>query len=56
MLLREEGGTRSLPIWIGAQEAASIASALEDEVPPRPMTHDLLAAVLTLIDPVDGWS
>ena len=28
LLLREEGGTRSLPIWIGNQEAAAIASAL----------------------------
>ncbi len=50
LLLREEGGTRSLPIWIGNQEAAAIASALEDEVPARPMTHDLLAAVLTLVE------
>ena len=33
LLLREEDGTRCLPIWIGNQEAAAIASALEDEVP-----------------------
>lgn len=54
LLLKEEDGTRSLPIWIGNQEAAAIASALEDEVPARPMTHDLLAAVLTMVEPGVG--
>ncbi len=46
LLLGEEGGTRSLPIWIGSTEAAAIASALEGEQPQRPMTHDLLATVV----------
>ncbi|AQP47023.1 hypothetical protein BW730_05335 [Tessaracoccus aquimaris] len=54
LLLREQDGTRCLPIWIGNQEAAAIAAALEDEVPERPMTHDLLAAVLTLVEPDMG--
>lgn len=54
LLLREEEGSRSLPIWIGNQEAAAIASALENEVPQRPMTHDLLAAVLSLVEPDVG--
>ncbi|AQP52288.1 bifunctional nuclease family protein [Tessaracoccus flavescens] len=54
LLLREEDGTRCLPIWIGNQEAAAIASALEDEVPERPLTHDLLAAVMTLLEPDMG--
>lgn len=54
LLLREQGGTRCLPVWIGNQEAAAIATALEGEAPPRPLTHDLLAAVLTELDPGPG--
>ena len=46
LLLGEEGGTRSLPVWIGSTEAAAIASALEGEKPQRPMTHDLLATIV----------
>lgn len=42
LVLSEEGGTRTLPIVIGAFEAQSIAIALEKEIkPPRPLTHDL---------------
>ncbi|MFT3886717.1 MAG: bifunctional nuclease family protein [Arachnia sp.] len=51
LLLGEEGGTRSLPIWIGSGEAAAIAAALEDEVPQRPMTHDLLATLAARLGP-----
>lgn len=42
VLLREQTGTRYLPIWIGAVEATAIAYALEGVLPQRPMTHDLL--------------
>lgn len=42
VLLREAEGNRYLPIWIGAVEATAIVAALEDMVPPRPLTHDLL--------------
>jgi uncharacterized protein len=42
VLLREVGGERFLPIWIGATEAAAIALAMEGVEPQRPMTHDLL--------------
>jgi hypothetical protein len=42
LVLSEMGGTRTLPIIIGAFEAQSIAIALETEIrPPRPLTHDL---------------
>jgi len=44
VLLREVGGTRFLPIWIGAGEATAIAFALEGVEPQRPLTHDLLRA------------
>lgn len=46
VLLREVGGERYLPIWIGAVEATAIAFAQQGIVPPRPMTHDLLRDVL----------
>lgn len=42
VLLRERDGSRYLPIWIGAAEAAAIAYAQQGVVPPRPLTHDLL--------------
>ncbi|WP_114561537.1 bifunctional nuclease family protein [Desertihabitans aurantiacus] len=46
VLLREVGGHRYLPIWIGAGEASAIANAQEGVVPPRPLTHDLFADAL----------
>jgi uncharacterized protein len=42
VLLREEGGERYLPIWIGAVEATAIAFAQQGVVPARPLTHDLI--------------
>lgn len=46
VLLREEGGSRYLPIWIGATEATAIATAIEGVQPPRPLTHDLMRSVI----------
>jgi hypothetical protein len=46
VLLRERGGERYLPIWIGAAEAAAIALSLQGVVTPRPMTHDLMKNIL----------
>lgn len=46
VLLRERDGSRYLPIWVGAAEAAAIAYAQQGVVPPRPLTHDLLKNVL----------
>jgi uncharacterized protein len=46
VLLREVGGTRYLPIWIGAAEASAIANAQEGIIPPRPLTHDLMVDTL----------
>ena len=54
LLLKEEAGSRCLPIWIGTPEAAAIAIALEGEAASRPMTHDLLATLLTLLAPEAG--
>jgi bifunctional DNase/RNase len=38
---------RTVPIVIGPFEAHAIVSALNDETPPRPMTHDLTRNILT---------
>ena len=46
VLLRERGGDRYLPIWVGTAEASAIAFAQQGVVPPRPLTHDLLRDVI----------
>ncbi len=46
VLLKETGGDRYLPIWIGAVEATAIAFALQGIQTPRPMTHDLMRDLL----------
>lgn len=46
VLLWDAGRNVVLPIWIGLCEARSIEIGLSDVVPPRPMTYDLIAAVI----------
>ncbi len=46
MILKEEGGDRVLPIWIGLLEATAIATRLENIQFSRPMTHDLMINIL----------
>jgi bifunctional DNase/RNase len=46
VLLREESGSRFLPIFIGSPEATAIVYALQGLETPRPMTHDLFKNVL----------
>lgn len=50
VFLKAEGDSRVLPIFIGANEAHSIAIAFNNQVPPRPLTHDLLKNILGLLD------
>lgn len=50
VLLKESGGDRYLPIWIGAVEATAIAFAQQGVVPARPLTHDLMRDVLGALD------
>ena len=50
LLLREGEGNRYLPIWIGPNEATAIALALQGVEPQRPMTHDLLKAIVGALD------
>jgi hypothetical protein len=42
IFLREVEGGRSFPILIGLFEATSIDRRVRGEIPPRPLTHDLV--------------
>lgn len=44
LILAEETGMRRIPIIVGIAEAQSIAIALEQIKPPRPLTHDLFVS------------
>ncbi|MDQ7773569.1 MAG: bifunctional nuclease family protein [Elusimicrobiales bacterium] len=46
IFLDETDGSRILPIWIGPSEAQAIAIRLSGYPSPRPMTHDLLFALI----------
>ncbi len=46
VVLREEGGQRLIPIWIGPYEADAITLQLQGMEVPRPLTHDLLKNVI----------
>jgi len=46
VLLKEIGGVRYLPIWVGAVEATAIAFAQQGIASPRPMTHDLTKSII----------
>jgi uncharacterized protein len=50
VFLKAKGQDRVLPIFIGANEAQSIAIAYNNQVPPRPLTHDLLKNILGMLD------
>ena len=46
IMLRETDGERSFPIVIGIFEATSIDRRVRGQASPRPLTHDLVAAVI----------
>jgi bifunctional DNase/RNase len=46
LILKEEKGDRTLPIWIGLLEATAIATEMEKIEFARPMTHDLSVNLL----------
>jgi hypothetical protein len=50
VILRDEESSEMLPIWVGKSEASAISLALESVAAPRPMTHDLLKAMLDSFD------
>src|SRR5438128_12550994 len=46
VLLQAEGTTRLLPIWIGPDQAHSIATRIAGIPSDRPLTHDLMMSML----------
>ena len=46
IVLKEKGGKRILPIWIGLFEAVAINRRVNGEPVSRPMTHDLMAELM----------
>jgi bifunctional DNase/RNase len=46
VVLKDESGQITLPIWIGIPEATSIASAIKQVTMARPLTHDLFFDLL----------
>ncbi|MCK4352593.1 bifunctional nuclease family protein [candidate division WOR-3 bacterium] len=46
IFLKEVDGKRILPIWIGPNEASSIAIAIEHLDMERPLTHDLIKNII----------
>jgi bifunctional DNase/RNase len=46
VLLRDAQERRQLPIYIGQDQAKAIIGALENQAPPRPLTHDLMVNIL----------
>ena len=46
VLLRDPSGRRQVPIWIDQAQAQNILAGLSDRKPPRPLSHDLMAALL----------
>ncbi|MFA5317008.1 MAG: bifunctional nuclease family protein [Dehalococcoidales bacterium] len=49
VILKEKYAERYLPIWIGPAEADAIAVKLQGVSVPRPLTHDLLQSVISLL-------
>lgn len=50
VLLKELEGERVLPVIVGSFEAQAIALAMEYVETPRPLTHDLIGAVISGVD------
>ena len=50
VILKEKDGERFLPIWIGPGEASAIAMELAGVQFTRPLTHDLVNAVVRGLD------
>src|SRR5437879_11863560 len=52
VIFKEKSAELYLPIWIGINEANAIALKITGITPERPITHDLLANVLSAVDVV----
>lgn len=50
LLPEHDAPHRVLPIFIGVPEAAAIYMAVSGQTPPRPFTHDVMAALVESLD------
>jgi bifunctional DNase/RNase len=50
VLLKDGTDRRALPIYIGQDQAKAIINALENQTPPRPLTHDLFVNLMETWD------
>ncbi|MFN5969330.1 MAG: bifunctional nuclease family protein [Microcystis sp.] len=50
VLLKDGSERRALPIYIGQDQAKAIITVLEQQRPPRPLTHDLIANIFKVWD------
>ena len=50
IILKERGGDRHFPILIGISEALAIERRLKGIQTARPLTHDLMAAIIDELD------
>ena len=46
VLLRDPAGRRQVPIWIDQAQAHNIMAGIQGDEPPRPLSHDLMVALL----------
>lgn len=49
IVLKEKDGERKMPILIGVSEVFAIHRIINDEPPPRPLTHELFGRVLDVL-------
>ncbi len=52
VVLEEQQGPRRLPIVIGFPEVFAIHRFVNDEPPPRPLTHELMGSILNHLDAI----
>jgi bifunctional DNase/RNase len=50
IILKERDGDRHFPILIGMNEALAIDRRLKGLMTPRPLTHDLMAAIIEKLE------
>lgn len=50
VVLKNDDGSETLPIWVGAAEGNAIRLAMEQVLTPRPMSHDLIRSFAEHLD------
>jgi bifunctional DNase/RNase len=50
VVLKNDDGSETLPIWVGAAEGNAIRLAMEHVATPRPMSHDLIRSFAEHLD------